>query len=70
MTKESERKKIVEAIASADTKEEIAKNLKKSGFEFKIEKDDTYEFQMNGEKVVEMADEAVDEVKSKKKANI
>jgi len=65
MTKESERKKIIEAIASTNpiTKEEIKENLKAAGFEFKVEKDDTYEFQMNGTKVAK-------EGKTKKKANI
>jgi len=65
MTKDSERKKIVEAIISTDpiTEEEVKENLEKAGFEFKVEKDDTLEFQMNGTKVAE-------EGKSKKKANI
>lgn len=55
MTKEEERKKIVEAIMSHEpiTKEEVIENLEDAGFEFK-----------------EMADEVEDEVKSKKKANI
>lgn len=54
MTKDEERKKIVEAITSSEpiTKEEVIENLKNAGFEFK-----------------EMADE-VEDVKPKKKANI
>lgn len=56
MTKESERKKIVEAIISTDpiTKEEIKENLEKAGFEFK-ESDDELK---------------ATESKTKKKANI
>jgi len=60
MTKESERKKIIKAIISEG---EAKENLKAAGFEFKLGKDDTFEFQINGEKVAE-------ESKSKKKANI
>ena len=65
MTKESERKKIVEAIISTDhiTAKEVKENLEKAGFEFKVEEDDTLEFQMNGTKVAE-------EGKTKKKSNI
>ncbi len=55
MTKESERKKIVEAIVSEG---EVREHLKAAGFEFK-------------EMVDESLDEAEDEAKSKKKkANI
>ena len=60
MTKESERKKIVEAIVSEG---EIREHLKAAGFEFKVGKDDTFEFQVNGTKVAE-------EGKTKKKANL
>jgi len=65
MTKESERKKIVEAIISTDhiTAKEVKENLEKAGFEFKVEEDDILEFQMNDTKVAE-------EGKTKKKSNI
>lgn len=41
MTKESERKKIVEAMSTATTVEEMKEVLKDAGFEFKAEESES-----------------------------